>query len=281
MIVNRLKHLLGAGSALVSTLVLWAMPASVQAEWALNLQRPVTEIARVQYDLHMLIMYIVTVIGVIVFAVMFYSIVKFRKSKGAQPAKFSHSTKAEVIWTVIPTLILIVMAVPSTKALLLMEDTTESDMVVKVTGYQWGWHYDYMEDNVDFFSKLTTPQSQITGSEAKGENYLLEVDNHMVIPVGKKVRILLTARDVIHAWWVPQLGGKKTPFPVSSTRCGSVRMRQARFGDSAQNCAARITAICPSWWMWWRKPSTRLGWPASETAVKPGLTHPYRSLKEF
>ena len=213
MIVNRLKHLLGAGTALFSALVLWALPASVQAEWALNLQRPVTEIARVQYDLHMLIMYIVTVIGVIVFAVMFYSIVKFRKSKGAQAAKFTHSTKAEVIWTVIPTLILIVMAVPSTKALLLMEDTTESDMVVKVTGYQWGWHYDYMEDDVDFFSKLTTPQSQITGTETKGENYLLEVDNHMVIPVGKKVRILLTARDVIHAWWVPQLGGKKDAIP--------------------------------------------------------------------
>ena len=110
------------------------MPASVQAEWALNLQRPVTEIARVQYDLHMLIMYIVTVIGVIVFAVMFYSIVKFRKSKGAQPAKFSHSTKAEVIWTVIPTLILIVMAVPSTKALLLMEDTTEAKVSTGIAG---------------------------------------------------------------------------------------------------------------------------------------------------
>ena len=213
MIINRLKHLLGAGTGLVGTLVLWAVPAGVQAEWALNLQRPVTEIARVQYDLHMLIMYIVTVIGIIVFAFMFFSIFKFRKSKGAQPAKFSHSTKAEVIWTVIPTLILIVMAVPSTKALLLMEDTTESDMVVKVTGYQWGWHYDYMEQDVSFFSKLTTPQSQITGTETKGENYLLEVDNHLVLPVGQKVRILLTARDVIHAWWVPQLGGKKDAIP--------------------------------------------------------------------
>ena len=125
MIVNRLKHLLGAGSALVSTLVLWAMPASVQAEWALNLQRPVTEIARVQYDLHMLIMYIVTVIGVIVFAVMFYSIVKFRKSKGGQPPKFAHSTKAGVIWTVSPTLSRMVMAVPTTRALLLREATAE------------------------------------------------------------------------------------------------------------------------------------------------------------
>jgi cytochrome c oxidase subunit 2 len=179
----------------------------------LNLQRPVTEIARVQFDLHMLIMYIVTVIGIIVFGVMFYSIAKFRKSKGVQPAKFSHSTKAEVLWTVIPTLILIGMAVPSTKALLLMEDTTDSDMVLKVTGYQWGWQYDYMEEDVSFFSKLATPQSQITGTETKGENYLLEVNNHVVLPVGKKVRLLLTAKDVIHAWWVPQLGGKKDAIP--------------------------------------------------------------------
>lgn len=213
MIVSRLKKLRDAGLALGGAIAMWAIPASVQAEWGLNLQRPVTEIARVQYDLHMLIMYIVTVIGIIVFGIMFYSIAKFRKSKGAQAAKFSHSTKAEVIWTVIPTLILIGMAVPSTKALLLMEDTTESDMVLKVTGYQWGWQYDYMEENVSFFSKLATPQSQILGAEAKGDNYLLEVDNHVVLPVGKKVRILLTAKDVIHAWWVPQLGGKKDAIP--------------------------------------------------------------------
>ena len=189
------------------------VPLEAAAEWALNLQRPVTEIARVQYDLHMLIMWIVTVIGVIVFGIMFYSIFRFRKSKGAEPAKFSHSTKAEILWTVIPTVILIAMAVPSTKALILMEDTTDSDMVVKVTGYQWGWHYDYMEEGVSFYSKLTTPQSQIVGDEEKGENYLLEVNNNVVLPVGKKVRILLTAQDVIHAWWVPQLGGKKDAIP--------------------------------------------------------------------
>ena len=213
MIVSRFKKLRRAMVATAGAGMMGFLPTVAQAEWALNLQRPVTEIARVQYYLHMLIMYIVTVIGIIVFGVMFYSIAKFRKSKGAEAAKFDHSTKAEVLWTVIPTLILIAMAVPSTKALLLMEDTTESDMVLKVTGYQWGWQYDYLEEDVSFFSKLATPQSQITGNETKGENYLLEVDNHVVIPAGKKVRLLLTAKDVIHAWWVPQLGGKKDAIP--------------------------------------------------------------------
>ncbi len=213
MIVSRLKQLTGKVLSVTGMAGLWVLPANVQAEWEVNLPRPITEIARVQYDLHMMIMAIITVIALIVFGVMFYSIFRFRKSKGAQPAKFTHSTKAEVLWTVIPTLILIAMAVPSTKALLLMEDTTESDMVVKVTGYQWGWHYDYMEEGVSFYSMLATPQSQITGTEAKGENYLLEVDNHLVLPVGKKVRFLLTAKDVIHAWWVPQLGGKKDAIP--------------------------------------------------------------------
>jgi cytochrome c oxidase subunit 2 len=213
MIVSRLKQLTGKVLSVTGMAGLWVLPGNVQAEWEVNLPRPITEIARVQYDLHMMIMAIITVIALIVFGVMFYAIVRFRKSKGAQPAKFTHSTKAEVLWTVIPTLILIAMAVPSTKALLLMEDTTESDMVVKVTGYQWGWHYDYMEEGVSFYSMLATPQSQITGTEAKGEHYLLEVDNHLVLPVGKKVRFLLTAKDVIHAWWVPQLGGKKDAIP--------------------------------------------------------------------
>ncbi len=213
MIVSRLMQLTGKVLSVTGIAGLWIFPANVQAEWKVNLQRPITEIARVQYDLHMMIMAIITVIALIVFGVMFYAIVRFRKSKGAQPAKFTHSTKAEVLWTVIPTLILIAMAVPSTKALLLMEDTTESDMVVKVTGFQWGWHYDYMEEGVNFYSMLSTPQSQITGDEAKGEHYLLEVNNHLVLPVGKKVRFLLTAKDVIHAWWVPQFGGKKDAIP--------------------------------------------------------------------
>ena len=199
-----------AGSV-AAVLALFA-PAAL-AEWGLNFQTPVTEIAGIQYDLHMLILWICVAIFVVVFGVMFYSLYAHRKSKGAKPASFSHSNKAEVIWTIIPILILVGMAIPSTHALIMMEDTTESDITIKVTGYQWMWHYEYMDEDVGFYSILSTPRAQIENSEEKGENYLLEVDNHMVIPVGKKVRLLVTANDVIHSWWVPALGAKKDAIP--------------------------------------------------------------------
>lgn len=187
--------------------------SAAQAEWALNFQVPVTEIAGIQYDLHMLILWICVVIFVVVFGVMFYSLYAHRRSKGFTPSKFSHSTRAEVVWTIIPILILVVMAIPSTQALIRMEDTTASEMTIKVTGYQWKWRYEYLEHDVDFYSTLSTPRAQIEGSEPKGEHYLLEVDNHLVLPVGTKVRLLITAADVIHAWWVPALGAKKDAIP--------------------------------------------------------------------
>ncbi len=183
------------------------------AEWALNFQQPVTTIGHVQYQLHMLILWICVAIFVVVFGVMFYSLYAHRKSKGSVPSNFSHSTKAEVIWTIIPVAILVGMAIPSTAALIEMEDTTESDMTVKVTGYQWKWQYEYLDHDVNFYSTLATPRSQIEGSEPKGENYLLEVDKHVVLPVNQKVRILLTAADVLHAWWVPAFGAKKDAIP--------------------------------------------------------------------
>jgi len=206
--LRRLSHCLGA--VLVCALL---MPRVALAEWGLNFPAPVSPIAQEQYDLHMLITWIVTVIFIIVFAVMFYSIVVHRKSRGAQAAQFTHSTKAEIIWTVIPTVILVAMAIPSTKALIMMEDTTPSDMTIKVSGFQWGWHYEYLDHGIEFYSKLSTPRAQIKGEAPKSENYLLEVDKHMALPVGKKVRFLITSHDVIHAWWVPQLGGKKDGFP--------------------------------------------------------------------
>lgn len=184
-----------------------------QAEWALNFQEPVTRIASIQYDLHMLILWICVVIFVAVFGVMFYSLFAHRKTKGCTAAKFTHSNRAEVVWTVIPVAILVGMAIPSTQALIEMEDTTESELTIKVTGYQWMWRYEYLDHDVDFFSILSTPRSQIENREAKGEHYLLEVDNHLVLPVGKKVRLLVTANDVIHAWWVPALGAKKDAIP--------------------------------------------------------------------
>lgn len=177
-----------------------------------------TQIGRELTDLHHFVFYVCLAIMVVVTVWMFYSIFAHRKSKGVEPAKFSHSTSLEVIWTAIPVLILIVMAVPATKMLIRMEDTTKSDITVKVTGYQWKWQYEYLDDNVDFYATSSTPRDQIDQYNnvelvELGENYLQETDNHMVIPAGKKVRILLTANDVIHAWWVPKLGGKKDAIP--------------------------------------------------------------------
>ena len=188
-------------------------PGLAAAEYKLNFQEPVTPIAHELLKLHNLILLIVTIIIVIVGIVMFYSIVAHRKSRGRKAATFHENTTVEVIWTVIPFLILVGMAIPSTAVLLKMDDTSNSDMTLKITGYQWKWKYDYMDHDVSFFSSLSTPREQIENRAKKGENYLLEVDNPIVLPVGKKIRLLVTANDVIHAWWVPQLGAKKDAIP--------------------------------------------------------------------
>lgn len=183
------------------------------AAWGINLQSPVSPIARDILELHNLIMLICLIIFVVVFSFMFYSLYAHRKSNGYQAAQFSHSTKAEVVWTIVPFLILIGMAIPSTATLINMEDTSKADLTVKITGYQWKWQYEYPEHGVRFFSNLATPRAQIEGIDPKGEHYLLEVDKPLVIPTNKKVRFLLTANDVIHSWWVPQFGAKKDTIP--------------------------------------------------------------------
>jgi cytochrome c oxidase subunit 2 len=207
------KHLTTGAARLAGGLLLLLGSGVVWADYALNFQRPVTQIAKEQYDLHMLIFWICVVIFVLVFGVMFYSVFMHRKSKGHQAAHFHESTTIEVVWTVIPFIILVGMAIPSTATLLKMEDTSDADLTVKATGYQWKWQYEYMDQGVSFFSTLSTPRDQIENAADKGENYLIEVDNHVVLPVGKKVRLLITANDVIHAWWVPQLGVKKDAIP--------------------------------------------------------------------
>ena len=186
---------------------------TTHAAYELNLKTPVTEIATQIYDLHMLIVWVCLAIFVVVFAVMFYSLYKHRKSVGHKAAQFHEHHTLEIIWTIIPALILIVMAVPATKTIFAMKDTSAADMTVKVTGYQWKWEYDYLDKNVKFISNLSTTQDQIDNKAEKGENYLLEVDNPMVVPVGKKVRVVLTAADVIHAWWVPEFGVKQDAIP--------------------------------------------------------------------
>ncbi|WP_252017248.1 cytochrome c oxidase subunit II [Vibrio sp. SCSIO 43140] len=178
-----------------------------------NLTRGVTDISNQVYDLHMLIFYICCAIAFVVFGVMFYSIFKHRKSKGAVPANFHESTKVEVVWTVIPIIILVLMAIPATKTLVAMEDTSQSDITIKITGSQWKWHYAYFGEDVEFFSLMSTSQKQIDGIEEKGAHYLLEVDNPLVVPIDKKIRFLMTSDDVIHSWWVPDFAVKKDTIP--------------------------------------------------------------------
>jgi cytochrome c oxidase subunit 2 len=196
-----------AGAALT------AYAGGASAEYALNLREGVTPISREAYSLHTLILWICVAIGIVVFGAMFISIVKHRKSRGVKPAQFHESTTVEIIWTVIPFLILIGMAIPATKALVAMEDTSNADLTVKVTGYQWKWGYDYIDDGVSFISSLSTPKEQIYNEQDKDKHYLLEVDNPLVVPTNKKVRLLITSNDVIHAWWVPDLGMKKDAIP--------------------------------------------------------------------
>lgn len=171
-----------------------------------NLPQPETIIARQIYDLHTLILVICLVIFVVVFGAMFYAIIMHRKAAGHNAEQFHENTSVEIAWTVVPFLILIGMAYPATRTVIAMKDTSNPDLTIKVTGYQWKWGYDYLQEGISFYSSLATPRDQLEGNAPKGVNYLLEVDNPVVVPVGKKVRIILTANDVIHSWWVPALG---------------------------------------------------------------------------
>jgi cytochrome c oxidase subunit 2 len=199
--------------SVVSGIVLSLVSTLAAAEYGLNFQKPVTAIAQEVYGLHMLIMMVCVGIGIVVFGAMFWSIVMHRKSRGYKAATFHESTTMEIVWTAIPFLILVAMAIPSTATLIKMYDDSASEVTIKITGYQWKWKYDYMDQDVSFFSTLATPRDQIDNKAAKGKEYLLEVDNPIVIPVGKKVRFLMTANDVIHSWWVPQLAVKKDAIP--------------------------------------------------------------------
>lgn len=179
----------------------------------LNLRPGVSDISNQVYDLHMLMFYICVVIAVLVFGVMFYSMFAHRKSKNPKPANFHENVKVEIAWTVVPILILVGMALPAANTLIEMEDVSKPDVTVLVTGSQWKWHYKYMDNDIEYFSVLATQQEQIRNKFTKGANYLLEVDRPLVIPVGKKVRFLITSDDVIHSWWVPDFAVKKDANP--------------------------------------------------------------------
>ena len=193
-----------------------AASGAVAVQSRFNLAPPKTPIAEEIYSLHNLMLIICTAIFVAVFSVMFYSIWKHRRSKGAVAANWHENTTVEIIWTVIPFIIVIVMALPATRTVVAMKDTSNADLTVKVTGYQWKWGYDYLRgegEGISFLSQLATPAAQIEGREPKTSTYLLEVDNPLVVPVGKKVRLLITANDVIHAWSVQALGIKQDAIP--------------------------------------------------------------------
>ena len=184
----------------------------------INMTQGVTQQSVDHFDLHMIVLWICVVIGVGVFTVMFTSIVLHRKSKGHKAAKFSHSTKAEIVWTIIPVLILVVMAVPATTALVRMEDSSGAEMTIKITGFQWRWKYEYLDQDISFISSLA-PASNAARQLNSGvgpasvENYLLAVDHPLVLSVGRKIKFLITADDVIHSWWVPALGWKRDAIP--------------------------------------------------------------------
>jgi cytochrome c oxidase subunit 2 len=213
------KRLMTACTLLAMPALAWAQSADPKP-WQLNMGKGVTASSQHAYDAHMIALWVCIVIGIIVFGAMGYAMFKFRHSKGAVPAQFSHNTTAEIIWTVIPVLILVVMAWPATAKLIAMYDTRDSEMTVKVTGYQWMWKYEYLGEGVEFTSRLDRESDRLRQNKATTQeeikahpHYLLDVDNQLVLPTNTKIRFVITADDVIHAWWVPALGWKQDAIP--------------------------------------------------------------------
>ena len=206
------KYLQNLQIKIMSALLIFSAP--MKADWfALNMTRGVTDISNEVFELHMLIFWICVAIGVVVFGVMFYSMYAHTKKKNPVAASFHENHKVEIAWTIIPFLILIAMAIPASKTLVKIYDDEAGDLNIQVTGYQWKWQYNYLEDDVSFFSNLSTDMDEINNLVPKGENYLQEVDEMVVIPVGKKVRFLITANDVIHSWWMPAFAIKQDAIP--------------------------------------------------------------------
>ncbi|HHF7375096.1 cytochrome c oxidase subunit II [Legionella bozemanae] len=208
--LNRLKI-----CRLLTMLGIWAasQPLFAVDFWQLNMYRGVTPISKDAYYLHMVCMAVCAIIGVVVFGVMIYSMIHHRKSKGYKAASFHDNPRLEVVWSIIPFLILVGLAIPATRVLIRMDDTKQSELTIKVVGYQWRWQYEYLDQGISFFSTLSTPFAQIQNKQKKNEWYLLEVDKPLVVPVNKKIRFLVTSNDVVHSWWVPELGIKRDAIP--------------------------------------------------------------------
>ena len=203
---------------ILQVLFLATLPLTVLADWGLNMREGVTPISQKVYDMHMVSLWVVTIIGIVVFGIMFWSIFHHRKSRGVKPAKFSHSTTVEIIWTAIPLMIIIGLAIPATKLLIEMDDTSDTALTVKAVGYQWKWKYEYLEDDLTIYSNLDEKSVELSQrvdsvNPMDHPDYLLDVDEPLVLPTNTKIRILTTANDVIHAWWVPDLGWKRDAIP--------------------------------------------------------------------
>lgn len=234
----------------------------------LNMAKGVTPISHAQYDLHMIVLAVVSGIAIVVFGFLIYSLFKYRKSKGAKAATFHENIQIEVIWTIIPFIILIVLAVPATQALVMMEDTSESEMTVAITGYQWYWRYDYLNEDVSFFSNLASSKEQVAGVMVKGNHYLLEVDNPLVLPTNTKIRFALTANDVLHAWWVPDLGIKRDTVPGFINEAWAVITEPGIYrGQCAELCGIRhgyMPIVVDA-----RSPEDYQAWLAEQKAKNP------------
>jgi cytochrome c oxidase subunit 2 len=211
--MDRIKAAWRVWRLLPALLIAALAPGAALADLEWNLPPPVTPIAHEIFELHAIIFWICVVIFVVVFGTMFYSIYAHRKSKGHVAEQFHENTTVEIIWTVIPFIILVLMAWPATKTVLSMKDASAADLTVKITGSQWKWNYDYLNDGFGYFSELATPYAQIENREKKNEHYLLEVDRPLVVPVNKKIRLLITSSDVIHAWYLPSAGVQQDAIP--------------------------------------------------------------------
>lgn len=252
---------------------------SASADWILNMSPGVTDVSRSVYNLHMIIFAVCVVIAVVVFGVMFYAMLKHRKSQGAVAANFHENTMVEIVWTVIPFAILIAMAIPATKTLTEIYEVEVSEVTVEIVGYQWKWHYRYLnedpEQEISFFSNLNTPsdQIQLDSTAEKGEFYLLEVDEPLVLPTNTRVRFLITANDVIHAWWVPDLAVKKDAVPgIVNEAWTKINKEGVYRGQCAELCGKNhgympivVDARSPEEFQAWR--DEKLGLAANEAAL--------------
>ena len=210
----RLLSLLTRGLTMLSAMLISTLAhANFYSVPSFNMPRGVTPLSHQIYDLHMTIFWICVVIGVLVFSILIYSLIMHRKARGFKAAHFHHHMGVEILWSIIPFIILVAMAVPATRVIIAMNDTATADVNIKITGYQWRWKYEYLDEGISFFSNLSTPQQEMIPGNAKNQWYLLQVDNPLVVPTGKKIRFLVTSNDVVHSWWVPELGVKRDALP--------------------------------------------------------------------